>query len=79
MSGFSVWTHLAAAAALLVNLWIGGDFVDAWWGRTARNGFELLLIFGYAVFVLGVRVPFAFWRRPETPPGERSGDGRDER
>lgn len=76
MNGLSLWTHLAAAAALIVNLWIGGDFVEAWLGHAARSGFELLLMLGYVVFVLGIRVPLAFWRRPQEPPNERGGEDR---
>lgn len=76
MNGLSLWTHLAAAAALIVNLWIAGDFVEAWAGHAARSAFELLLMLGYVVFVLGIRVPLAFWRRPQEPPPER---GRDDR
>ena len=68
MNGLSLWTHIAALVALVVNLWIAGDYVEAWAGHAARSGFELLLILGYAVFVLGIRVPLAFWRRPEEPP-----------
>lgn len=76
MNGLSLWTHLAAVVALVINLWIAGDFVEAWLGHGARSGFELLLILGYAVFVLGIRVPLAFWRRPQEPPGERPRDDR---
>lgn len=77
MNGLSLWTHLAAAAALMANLWIGGDFVEAWFGHAARSGFELLLMLGYVVFVLGIRVPLAFWRRPQEPPERERDDRRD--
>ena len=78
MNGLSLWTHLAAVAALVVNLWIGGDFVEAWVGHAARSAFELLLMLGYVVFVLGIRVPLLFWRRPQEPPGESPRDDRRE-
>jgi len=78
MNGLSWWMHLAAFAALVVNLWIAGDFVEALLGHVARSGFELLLILGYAMFVLGIRVPLAFWRRPQEPPGESPRDDRRE-
>ncbi len=45
-------------SALVVNLWLGGDLVEAVAGRYARGGFELLLILGYMVLVLRVRFPF---------------------
>ena len=67
MNGLSITTHVAAAIALVINLWVAGDLVELWLGHSVRNGFELLLIFGYAVFVLGIRVP-PFWRRPEEEP-----------
>jgi type VI protein secretion system component VasK len=76
MNGLSLWTHLAAVAALVVNLWVGGDFVEAWFGHAARSAFELLLMLGYVVFVLGIRVPLAFWRRPQEPPNERGEEDR---
>ena len=72
MNGLSLSTHVAALVALVINLWIGGDLVEAWVGHAARSGFELLLMLGYVVFVLGIRVPLAFWRRPQEPPDERS-------
>ena len=49
--------HLLAFAALVVNLWLGGDLVEALAGHVVRSAFELLLILGYAVLVLGVRFP----------------------
>ncbi len=49
--------HLLVFAALVVNLWLGGDLVEALAGHAVRSAFELLLILGYAVLVLGVRFP----------------------
>ena len=81
MNGLSLGTHIAAVVALVINLWAGGDLVEAWIGHTARSGFELLLMLGYMVFVLGIRAPLAFWRRPQEPPGEppRPDRSRDDR
>jgi hypothetical protein len=53
--------QLAALAALVVNLWIGGDYVEAWFGHAARAAFEIALIVLYVALVLGVRSPL---RRP---------------
>ena len=49
MNGLSITTHVAAAIALVINLWVAGDLVELWLGHSVRNGFELLLTFGYAV------------------------------
>ena len=49
-----VWRHLAAFAALVVNLWLGGDLVEAAAGAWARAAFELLLILGYLWFAAGL-------------------------
>ena len=43
-------------AALVVNLWFGGDLVEGWAGHLARAAFEVTLITGYVVLVLGFRV-----------------------
>ncbi|MSQ36629.1 MAG: hypothetical protein EXR63_05790 [Dehalococcoidia bacterium] len=59
--------HLLVLGALIVNLWLGGELVEALAGRAARDGFELLLMLGYALLVLRVRLP---WRRDgREPPG----------
>jgi len=63
MNGLSLGTHVAAFVALVLNLWLAGHYV--------RGGFEMVLIGGYAVLVLGIRVPLAFWRRPEEEPPPR--------
>ena len=57
--------HLVVFGALLANLWLGGELVEAWLGHYARGGFELLLILAYMVFVLGMRFPL---RRPQRGP-----------
>jgi hypothetical protein len=55
--------HLVVLVALIVNLWFGGDMVEAWAGYVARAFFEILLILGYVVLVIGMRVPLRWWRR----------------
>ncbi len=54
--------QLVAFAALVVNLWIGGDYVEAWFGHIARAAFEIALIVAYVLLVIGMRV--APRRRP---------------
>jgi hypothetical protein len=44
--------HVLVLAALVVNLWVGGDLIEVWAGHLARVAFEALLILGYLVFVL---------------------------
>lgn len=56
--------HLLVFAAVVVNLWLGGDLVEAWAGHVARAVFEVLLILGYVVLVLGWSAPLP-WRRPK--------------
>jgi type VI protein secretion system component VasK len=80
MNGLSWPVHLAVFVALVLNLWLGGDLIEAWLGHTARTVSELALILGYMTLVLGMRVPLRFWRRPaegssngtaeDTPPPE---------
>jgi len=49
--------HLLVFGALVVNLWVGGDIVQAFAGDMARVGFEVLLILGYLWFVIGLGGP----------------------
>lgn len=58
--------HLVIFAALLVNLWLGGDLVEALAGSYVRGLFELLLILGYLWFVVGLGSLLR--RRPDEPP-----------
>ncbi len=51
-----VLAHLVIFAALIVNLWLAGDVVEAWLGRYVRTGFEVTLILGYLWFIVGIRV-----------------------
>ena len=55
--------HLLVLAALVVNLWVGGDLIEAWAGHAVRVGFEALLILGYLVLIVGLTVPIRLWKR----------------
>ena len=48
--------HLVIFVALVVNLWLAGDVVEAWLGHYVRGAFEMTLIFGYMWFIVGMRV-----------------------
>ena len=65
-----LWRHLLVFAALIVNLWVGGDIVEEIAGPVARGAFELLLILGYLWFVIGLRGLLR--RRPDDPPLDAS-------
>ena len=56
-------THLVVFVALVINLWVGGDLIEAWLGGPARQIFEITLILGYLWFVLGITAPLP-WHRP---------------
>ena len=56
-------THMAILAALVVNLWVGGDFIEARLGHVARSVFEIAMIGAWLVLVVGMR----WW-------GDRNGD-----
>ena len=73
MNGLDLRMHVLAIVALAVNLWVGGDLVEAWLGAGVRSAFELLLILGYMVVVLGMRASLRrrFWRRSEPSEDER--------
>lgn len=60
--------HVVVLAALVVNLWVGGDLVEARAGHLVRAGFEVALILGYLVLVLGQRAPLPkpWWRWPRS-------------
>ena len=65
VSDIGILKHAAILAALVINLWFGGDLVEAWAGHTARTFFELALILGWMTLVLGMRAPLPRppWRR----------------
>ena len=65
-------THAAILLALVVNLWFGGDVLEAWLGgarlgHVVRSAFELALIGAWLVLVVGMRVP---WKRRAPDDGE---------
>lgn len=67
----SLTRHLLAGTALLVNLWVGGDLIEAEWGLIWRSVFEIVLIAGYLVFVWGYPARL----RPPREGAEQDGDG----
>jgi hypothetical protein len=74
-----VWgwgVHGMVFVALIVNLWFGGDFVEALVGRPARGLFEIGLILAYMTLVVGMRAPLP-WRR-RSDDGDARDDGRRE-
>ena len=52
--------NIAAIAALIVILWIGGNLFEEFIGRIWRAIFEFLLILMYAIVVLKFRIPIPF-------------------
>lgn len=72
MNGLDLRMHVVAIVALVVNLWVGGDFIEGWLGAGARTAFELALILGYMMVVLGMRAPLRrrFWRRSDSREDE---------
>ncbi|MGE3960523.1 MAG: hypothetical protein AB7F65_02435 [Dehalococcoidia bacterium] len=62
MNDIGISKHALILAALVVNLWVGGDFIEMWFGHVARAAFELVLILGYMVLILGITAPLP-WRR----------------
>ena len=67
-------THVAIFLALVVNLWFGGDIVEAWLGgarlaHIARSVLEIALIGGWLILVIGMRAPLPWRRKPEDDEG----------
>lgn len=62
MNDIGITKHLVIFTALIINLWIGGDLIEAWLGHGVRTGFELVMILGYMVLILGITAPLP-WRR----------------
>jgi type VI protein secretion system component VasK len=54
--------HMVIFVALVINLWVGGDLLEAWQGHAVRTVFELAMILGYMVLILGITAPLP-WRR----------------
>ena len=63
MNGIGLGTHLLIFAALIVNLWLGGDLVERATNHQLRGLFEAVVILGYVWFVLGMQVPLPGSRR----------------
>ena len=60
--------HAAILAALAINLWVGGDLIEARLGYVARSVFEIAMIGAWLVLVVGMR-----WWGDRRPPED--GDG----
>ena len=56
--------HTLVFVAVVINLWVGGDYIEAWFGHYARAGFEMLLILGWLTLIVGMRAPLP-WRHPK--------------
>ena len=69
MNGMGWAAHAAILLALVVNLWFGGDLVEAWLGHVARSALELALIGAWLILVAGLRAP---WKRRPPQDGEES-------
>ena len=73
------WAMQAAVlAALIVNLWFGGDIVEVWLGGTrlahvVRSVLEIALIGAWLILVVGMRAP---WKRPPPEDADRDADRR---
>ncbi len=57
--------HAVILVAMVINLWVGGDYIESWFGHGARSAFELLLILGWLTLIVGMRAPLP-WRRPRS-------------
>jgi hypothetical protein len=71
VNGLDQRIPVLAIVALAVNLWVGGDLVEEWFGAGMRSAFEFLLILGYMTVGVGMRVPMRFWRRSDSREDER--------
>lgn len=77
MSELGWGMHAAILVALVVNLWFGGDIVEARFGHVVRSALELALIGGWLILVVGMRAPWPFsWRWRPGPPDDADGDDR---
>ena len=69
--------HAAIFLALVVNLWFGGDLIEARLGHVVRVGFELVLIGAWLILVVGMRAPLPpLWRWRRRPPEDGEGERR---
>ena len=60
MSTGELLKNIASLVALIIILWIGGNFSEEFIGRIWRAIFEFLLILVYAIIVLKFRIPIPF-------------------
>jgi hypothetical protein len=74
VNGLAWHWHAAIFVALVVNLWFGGDLIEAWLGHGARSVAELTLIVAWLTLVIGMRVPLPWRRRPEEKESGRHPD-----
>jgi hypothetical protein len=70
MNGIALRWHALILAALVVNLWVGGAYIEAWFGHGVRAVAELALILAWLTLVVGMRAPLP-WRRRSEEPEER--------
>ncbi len=70
MSELGFGTHLAIFLALVVNLWFGGDLIEARFGHIVRSAVEIGLIGLWLTLVIGMRAPLP-WRRRKPEDDER--------
>lgn len=64
--------HLVIFTAVVINLWFGGDLIEAWLGHAPRAAFEIVMILGYMVLILGITAPLP-WRRKKDETERPSG------
>jgi len=64
-------THAAIFVALIVNLWFGGDYIEAWFGHLVRSVLEIVLIGAWLILVIGMRAPLPWRRRKDESSEER--------
>ncbi|MDA1010947.1 MAG: hypothetical protein O2888_05680 [Chloroflexi bacterium] len=72
MQEISLTRHVVIFLALVVNLWVGGDLIQAWAGPFWRTAFELGLILGWMTIILGMRAPLP-WRRAKSSEADERG------
>lgn len=70
MNDIGITKHAVILTALVINLWVGGDFIEGCFGHVARAAFELVLILGYMVLILGITAPLP-WRRKKDETEQR--------
>jgi hypothetical protein len=69
VNDIGITRHIVVFVALVINLWVGGDLIEAWAGTTWRTAFELTLILGWMTIIVGMRAPLP-WRRSRSDDAE---------